>query len=185
VTSEFGLIMQLGYIVPDVRAAAQQWIKQVGAGPFYIHDSVKQDQYRYRGVLTDLDLQLGFGYWGSMQIELIKPLSTTDTLYTRALRDTPGQLNHCASYVNDLDALLTRHQLTSRVVHSGQTPTGLKYVYLEEYLPGGHHLELVQAPESTRMVFAGMEKVSRSWDGSNPLRPMSAIGADLAALAAV
>jgi methylmalonyl-CoA/ethylmalonyl-CoA epimerase len=184
VSNEFGLINQLGYIVPDVRATAAEWVQRVGAGPFYILDSIVQDQYYYRGARTDLELRLCFGYWGSMQIELITPLNKADTLYTRALRDSPGRLNHCATYVTDLDALLARHKLQSRVIQAGQMPTGLKYVYLEEYLPGGQHLELVQATEEAKMAFVGMEKIAQRWDGKNPLRPMSALGADLAALAA-
>jgi hypothetical protein len=182
--SEFGLINQLGYIVADVRATASAWVERVGAGPFYIIDRIEQDQYFYRGVRTPLEMSLCFGYWGSMQIELITPLNQADTLYTRALRETPGLLNHCATYVSDLDALLAKHQLANRVIQSGHMPTGLKYVYLGEYLPGGQHLELVQATDGAKQAFGGMERIARSWDGRNPLRSMSSLGADLAALAA-
>jgi hypothetical protein len=40
---------------------------------------------------------------------------------------------------------------------------------------------LMEAPQSTLMAFAGMEKASRHWDGRNPVRPMSALAEDLAA----
>lgn len=180
---EFGLINQLGYIVKDVRATATEWVERTGAGPFYIIDRIVQDQYYYRGVRTPLEMSLCFGYWGSMQIELITPLNPADTLYSRALRDTPGLLNHCATYVDDLDALLAKHRLQDRVIQSGHMPTGLKYVYLGDYLPGGQHLELVQATDQAKQAFGGMEKIARGWDGSRPLRAMSELGADLAALA--
>jgi hypothetical protein len=62
-------------------------------------------------------------------------------------------------------------------------PTGLKFVYLEEYLPGGLHLELIEAQESTLAAFAGMEKLARNWDGRDPVRPMSRIQDDLVAIA--
>jgi hypothetical protein len=182
--SNFGTIMQHGYIVEDVAATARQWAERLGVGPFYILDRIAMDQYYYRGVRTDVELCLGFGYWGSIQIELIQPLSKTDTLYSRALRESPGQLNHCASQVKDLDALIASRKLEGRVIQSGHMPTGLKFVYLENYLPGGHHLELVQATDRALMAFAGMEKIAQRWDGTNPLRSMSALGADIAALAA-
>jgi hypothetical protein len=184
VNRNFGTIMQQGYIVEDVAATARQWAERLGVGPFYILDRIAMDQYYYRGVRTEVGLRLGFGYWGSIQIELIRPLSKTDTLYSRALRETPGQLNHCASVVEDLDALIASHKLQGCVIQSGQMPTGLKFAYLENYLPGGHHLELVQATDGALMAYAGMEKIAQRWDGKNPLRPMSAIGADLAALVA-
>jgi Glyoxalase/Bleomycin resistance protein/Dioxygenase superfamily len=179
--SEFGQIMQHGYIVNDVAASANEWVTRVGAGPFYVLDRIAMDQYYYRGVHTPVEMRLAFGYWGSIQVELIQPLSDTDTLYSRALRDTAGQLNHCATVVKNIDALLAANKLQSRVIQAGTMPTGLKFVYLEEYLPGGQHLELIEAQEGTLMAFAGMQAASRTWDGRNPLRPMAQLQQDLAA----
>lgn len=181
-SSEFGAIMQLGYVVKDVDAAAQEWATHLGAGPFYLLDRMVFDQYYYRGMRTDLEMRLAFGYWNNMQIELIQPLNDADTLYSRALRSSPGKLNHCATVVTNVDALLTRRQLQDRVIQSGKMPTGLKFIYLEEYLPGGLHLELIEAQQDTLMAFAGMEQASRHWDGNEPVRPIARLQEDLAAL---
>lgn len=181
-SNDFGQVMQFGYIVDDVEASANEWAQRVGAGPFYVMDRIEMDQYYYRGVRTDVAMRLAFGYWGSIQIELIQPLSDTDTLYSRALRSSAGKLNHCATVVSDIDTLLARRQLQNRVIQSGAMPTGLKFVYLEEHLPGGLHLELIEAQESTLLAFAGMEKVSRQWDGKDPVRPVTRLQSDLAAL---
>lgn len=174
--------MQLGYVVEDIEASARQWVTSVGAGPFYQLEGLEMDQYFYRGQRTDLTMSLAFGYWGDIQVELIHPLNQADTLYSRALKDAPGRLNHLATVVSDLDDLLNRHQLNDRVIQSGKMPTGLQFVYLEEYIPGGLHLELIEAQESTLQAFAGMKQIAAQWDGSHPLRPMSAVGEDLAAL---
>jgi hypothetical protein len=178
----FGAIMQHGYIVEDVEKAAEEWAARVDVGPFYVLDRMRMDQYFFRGVRTDVELRLGFGYWHGIQIELIQPLNDADTLYRRALRGSAGKINHLATVVTDLDGLLASRRLENRVIQSGNMPSGLKFVYLEEYLPGGLHLELMEATESTLMAFAGMQKVCRTWDGRNPVRPMSALGQDLAAL---
>src|SRR5579862_2930897 len=92
-TKDFGPIMQHGYIVEDVDKAAAEWVERVGAGPFYILDRNAMDQYYYRGVRTDVEIKLGFGYWGSVQIELIQQLNKADTLYSRAARVTAGKIN--------------------------------------------------------------------------------------------
>lgn len=180
-SSEFGRIMQLGYVVQDVDMAAGEWAARLGAGPFYLLDHLVFDQYYFRGMRTDLEMRLAFGYWNDMQIELIRPLNQADTLYCRALSNAPGKLNHCASVVTDIDALLARRRLQDRVIQSGTMPTGLKFVYLEEFLPGGLHLELIEAREDTLMAFTGMEQVSRHWDGREPLRPIARLQEDLAA----
>jgi hypothetical protein len=179
-TQDFAQVMQHGYIVEDVDKAAAEWAARVGVGPFYILDRNAMDQYYYRGVRTDVELKLGFGYWGSIQIELIQQLNDSDTLYSRALRTSAGKLNHCASVVSDLDALLARRKLNDRVIQSGTMPSGVKFVYLDEYLPGGLHLELIQVPESSLKAFAGMEAIARNWDGKRALRPITALGDDLA-----
>jgi hypothetical protein len=183
-SNEFGTVMQQGYIVEDVAAAAHEWVTRVGAGPFYILDSVTQDQYYYRGKLTPLTLRLAFGYWGSMQIELVQQLNDADTLYSRAVKATPGKINHYATIVPDLEALLTKHKLHDRIAHAGSMPSGVKFVYLEEYAPGGLHLELIQSPAAAQAGFAAMEMISKSWDGKNPVRSMADLGADIAALQA-
>lgn len=180
-TGNFGTIMQHGYIVHDVEKTAREWADRVGVGPFYVMDQAL-DNYYYRGVRTPVELRLGFAYWGPVQIELIQPLSSTDTLYTRALKASAGLLNHCAAIVSDLDGLLEQRNLRSRIVQSGSMPSGVKFAYLEEYLHGGLHLELIEAPENNLQVFAGMEAIARQWDGRNPVRGTADLGQDLAAL---
>jgi hypothetical protein len=178
----FGAIMQHGYVVDDVETVAMEWAERVNAGPFYVLDRTLMDQYYFRGERMDVELRLGFGYWHGMQIELIQQLNDADTLYKRALRTSAGQLNHFATLVPDLETLLTSRQLHDRVIQHGHMPSGLKFAYLENYLPGGQHLELVQAQESTVMAFAGMQKAAARWDGRKPVRPISELAQDLAAL---
>lgn len=182
-SADFGRIMQHGYVVGDVEQMVHEWATRVGAGPFYVIDT-RMDEYYYRGVRTPVELHLAFGYWGSIQIELIQPLDNADTLYRRALNSAPGRLNHCATVVSDIDSLLASRGLQGRVVQSGSMPTGLKFVYLDEYLPDGLHLELIQPAGAALQAFEGMEAVARGWDGLNPLRPASALAQDLAALRA-
>jgi methylmalonyl-CoA/ethylmalonyl-CoA epimerase len=177
----FGRIMQHGYIVSDVEATAQEWAKRVGAGPFYVIDT-RMEEYYYRGARTPVELRLAFGYWGSIQIELIQPLGDADTLYSRALKCAPGKINHCATVVSDIDGLLAAGNLQGRVIQSGSMPTGLKFVYLEEYLPDGLHLELIQPVGAALQAFEGMEAVARNWDGVGTLRPATALAQDLASL---
>jgi methylmalonyl-CoA/ethylmalonyl-CoA epimerase len=177
--SEFGTIMQLGYIVEDAAAAAAEWSARVGVGPFYVLDRNAMDDCYFRGVRTPAEMKLAFGYWGSVQVELVEPLNGGTGFYREALRGA-GKLNHCATVVSDLDALLDQHKLRDRVILSGTQPSGLKFVYLEEYLPGGLHLELIQATPGTLGAFAAMETIARNWDGKNPVRPMSAIAHDIA-----
>ena len=181
-TADFGRIVQQGYVVADADAAAREWAERTGAGPFYVMDQAL-DAYVYRGAATPIRLRIAFGFWADMQIELIQPLGDEDSLYSRAVRADPGKLNHYACLVDDLDGLLARRRLQDRVLQSGTMPTGLKFVYLEAFIPGGLHLELIQPPPTTLMAFQGMEALARRWDGRDPLRSGERLAEDLAALA--
>ena len=78
--------------------------------------------------------------------------------------------------------MLAQHGLHDRVIQSGKMPSGLKFVYLDEYLPGGLHLELIEANEGMLAGFAGMQAVSRQWDGQDAVRPITRLQEDLAGL---
>lgn len=181
-SKEFGAVMQHGYIVSDIEKTAMEWVERVGAGPFYILDRNVMDDYHYRGKRMTIELKLAFGYWGPVQVELIQQINDADSFYVEAARTGIDKLNHLACTVSGLDALLERRKLKDRVIHSGRMDSGVSFVYLENYAPGGLHLELIDAPQDTLMAFTGMEAIARGWDGSRPLRPMQAIGEDLASL---
>lgn len=183
-TGFLGDIFQQGYIVEDVATAVRDWAERVGAGPFYVLDRLEMDNYSYRGVKAPVTMRLAFGYWGPIQIELIQPLGSGTSLYSDAVKTSAGQLNHCATLIEgDLDELLAKHGLEERIIQAGHMPTGLKFVYLENYLPDGSHLELIQATDQARQGFQGMQAIHAAWDSSgDPVRDIANMGADMAAL---
>ena len=82
--------------------------------------------------------------------------------------------------MSDVDRLLAQRGLEDRVIQSGKMASGLKFVYLEQYLPGGLHLELIESTESMLGAFDGMQAVSRHGDGQDPVRPIARMQEDLA-----
>lgn len=176
-----GPIIQHGYVVDSVERYARKWVAAVGAGPFYVNE-VELEDYRYRGKAVGCPLRIAVGYWGGIQIELIEPVSDDDNLYNRALPGENGRLNHCAAHVPDLESVLDSRNLRDRILQAGHVASGARFVYLENFLPGGLHLELIQFPEGGDALFPLMEALSRQWDGRNPVRPGSALREDLAAM---
>jgi len=68
----FGDVVQLAYFPTDFDATMKYWIETVGVGPFYILNDVKLIDMKYRGAPTDAVFTMAIGYWGDIQIELIK-----------------------------------------------------------------------------------------------------------------
>ena len=66
-----GDIVQLAFMWRDFEAGLRFWSGPMGAGPFFVIDHVEFGEVRYRGAPAQLDLAVGIGYWGDLQIELV------------------------------------------------------------------------------------------------------------------
>ena len=67
----FGPVMQLGFVVPDLEAAALHWAG-LGVGPFFLMEHIQYAECRYRGQPVSFDMSVAVGQWGEVQVELIR-----------------------------------------------------------------------------------------------------------------
>lgn len=171
VATDMGRILQQGYVVADAFAAARAWAERTGAGPFYLLDVVMND-YMHRGRPASVPLRIALGFWDDMQIELIQPMGEDD-VYMPALRAAPGRLNHFATFVADLDGVLARRNLSDQILHAGRTEDGTRFVYLDRFMPGGEHLELIEPSNVVLEVVDRLQAIARCWDGHGPVRLMA------------
>jgi len=98
----YGLVRQVAYIVHDLDEAIAHW-KDLGVGPFLItrNESPLQNAY-YRGEKSaETPLNIGFCYYGDMQIELIEPLHKTPSIYSEAVKRKITGVHHYAVCVED------------------------------------------------------------------------------------
>jgi hypothetical protein len=181
-SADFERIIQHGYVVGDVEAAARAWGERLGVGPFYVIDQ-DFESYWFQGapLATPLRLRIACSFWGDLHIELIQPLAGSDNLYSRAVREEGGRLNHCAVLVDDLDETIRTRGLEKDVLQSGSVTSGVKFVYLGRYMPGGEHLEVIQPSEQMRMGLSGLAAIASRWDGRDPVRRGEVMAADLSA----
>jgi methylmalonyl-CoA/ethylmalonyl-CoA epimerase len=94
--------MQMAYVPRDLEGALSYWTQTVGAGPFFTIDHFKLDRGRYLGKPADIDFSIVLGYWGDMQIELIKQHNDALSIF-RAWRGQGGEcLHHVCLLVDDL-----------------------------------------------------------------------------------
>jgi len=96
-------IVQIAYIVPDVRAAAQQWVDRVGAGPFFVFDHFELTA-SHRGEAAVLDHSPAFGQWGDVQVELIQLHELEPAPFREAFGGGKIGLHHMTWFPDDLDA---------------------------------------------------------------------------------
>src|SRR5688572_22477831 len=99
--SELGPVMQLAYVPRDFDAALDHWTKVIGAGPFFLLENVALDELKVMGQPSAHVFTMALGYWGEMQIELIRPDNAEPTIYRGEY--APGEgLHHVCILVDDI-----------------------------------------------------------------------------------
>src|ERR1700722_1373563 len=130
--ADLGEIMQLAYVPPDFDGALKYWIEGMGAGPFFAIDHVKLEGLKYRGTPTDVDFSMALGYWGDMQIELIRQHNDGASIY-KAWRDAGQEgLQHVCILVDDMaHARAVCAEAGAVVAQEGQVSGGGEAIYVD------------------------------------------------------
>lgn len=165
----FGPTVQQGYVVPDLRVAMQHWIAR-GVGPFFFEE-LRGYPGTYQDEETRFDLDAAFAYSGDQQIEVIQPLGSSTSIYSRFLGQNPkGGLQHLAFWVDDIEETLTRLDQSGKKYVVVQR-YGDRHAYLDSIDAPGVMIQLMAHNEINDELFRVIRKGSENWDGeTSPIR---------------
>lgn len=168
--AQLGDVMQLAFVPADFEAALDHWIK-VGAGPFFAMDHVKLEDVRYRGAPADIDFSMVIGYWGDLQVELIRQHNRAPSIY-KAWRDEGREgLHHVCILVDDMAAARSACRAAGAgVEQEGKVPGGGEVIYVDTGGGPGTMVEILKPSPGGREFFAMMREAHRGWDGADPVR---------------
>lgn len=169
----FGGIMQTAFVVADIRASIDHFIRDCGAGPFFLLDHFLAPDQFYRGAPSRADVTIAMGFAGHMQIELIQPLDDHPSVYRETIEERGYGFHHFGIACADVDAELPGYlERAYRLAFRAAVPTGGAVAYLEggdAAAPG--FLELIPATPGMDEHFTRFWKASLDWDGADPVRP--------------
>jgi len=160
----FGPIKQIAYVVTDIDASIQQWIKLTGVGPWTVFKNTTMNG-DCRGLSTTVKMNVGLSYQDGIQIELIQVLSKTPSPY----QDTSGRpligMHHIAWHSNNLDGDVARAQ--QRGLSKAFTASNgvVRVAYMESPESPGMLLELIEAAPAVLDGFSAGLKATDEWDG--------------------
>lgn len=183
--STFGPIRQLGYVVPDVHAAMRHWIEGPGIGPFYYIDDATVTGNTFRGSPSPCPrVSIGLAQHGPVQIELIQQHDEAPSAFRPFIEAVGEGLHHVAYWTEHYDDLLA-HALSRGYVEiqsglSGRGRPDDRFAYLES---GAHHGSLIEVSErgaEKRALFDAIARAAEGWDGSDPVRDVATLRAELA-----
>lgn len=165
-----GDIIQMAYLPSDFDAALRHWTEAVGVGPFFVLENIQLGEMRYRGQPTDARFSIAIGYWGDIQIELIRPENDAPSIYSGeyAVKD---RLHHICIFVKSIDeARRACAAVGAEILVEGKVGDSGEVIYVDAGGGPGHVIELLQPMAGSEGLFDMMREAARDWDGSEPVR---------------
>jgi len=188
VAGMFGSIAQIGYVVRDIQASMQGFVK-AGVGPWFFLKGVRPANFTYRGEPSDMAIDVAVANSGDIQLELITPVNDAPSMYADFLAAGHEGVQHIAYWSRNYQNLYDRALAAGFTVgQEGQIGgDNGRFAYLET----GHHpgtiIEISDVGGSKKFIYDLVKLAAANWDGTNPIQEIDAslISGDPAAAAAL
>src|SRR5262249_50253568 len=167
-------IMQMSFIVKDIRAAMHDWITRPNVGPWFLLDHFTGVRPMYRGRESLADVAIAISFAGHMNVELIQPNDGHPSVYKEVIDARGYGFHHWGVASADVDADIRRYEaMGMELAFRAGVPTGGDVAYMDTRgaMPG--FVELISTNPVMERVFGGFYGATLSWDGSNPIRPFA------------
>lgn len=171
VTVTLGPPVQIAYAVPDVAAAAAEWARSVGAGPFFVLPHIPLTDVVVRGVPGRFDHTSAYGQWGHLMVELVQDHGGGPSPVRDMYAVGESGLHHLAFFVDDPDATIEGLLAGGdSLAMSASTDGGTEFHFVDARARFGHMLELYRPTDRLRGFYAMIAESARGWDGRDPVR---------------
>lgn len=167
----------VGYWVDDLGTAVHRAIRDLGIGPFLVHEHITFDAFDYGPGVADepgtvrFDHSAAFAAWGPVVVELGQ-VHDIDPGLARAYGVVPGAVSHVSWVVDDLAAEVERlTALGCALVNTARTgPIHVSWHTGGPLFP--HPIEVHEANPAILGMHARLAALADGWDGTDPMRPM-------------
>jgi hypothetical protein len=164
-------IHQAAYVVDDLDAAIDRWMRVANIGPFYVMRDCMPENVIYRGQPTEGFLvDIGFCQAGPVQVELIQPKMSGPNVYRDSVPPGSDGYHHTAYFTDDLDAEFARFAAMGVEVATQATFGALRYAYFDTRDLVGCMTEVLEHDADLEGIFKMVADAAVDWDGSDPVR---------------
>lgn len=128
----FQSIRQVGYVVKDIEAAMDYWVKAVGVGPWFYRKVVDTTEFNYYGKPSAFpELSIAVANSGDLQIELIQQHNDAPSLYLDTLAKNGEVAQHIAYWtLDEFDTYCAQLKATGHIEgHSGRMGQRGRFAY--------------------------------------------------------
>ena len=179
-SSIFGEMRQIAFVVPDIDAAMKYWVETLGVGPFFIKRAIEFNNYRYRGESVPSPMvSIALANSGNVPIELIQQHDIRPSIYKEFLDSGRHGLQHVSSWLTRADFDRKKIELQARglrIAQEGVIPaSGVRLVYFDTAGADGLVFEIADLAEPAQLErVTKIAREARHWDGIAPVREVKA-----------
>jgi hypothetical protein len=167
-----GQIIQMAYVVEDIRASIEWWMKEAKTGPWFLLDHFWAADQIYRGAPSQADVAIAMAFAGHMNIELIQPLDDHPSVYRDIVNKRGFGFHHVGIAMDDVDAEIGFYQAKGfETAFRANVPTGGAVAYMDNGRNDPGMVELIPATSGMDETFTRFWQASVDWDGRDPVRP--------------
>lgn len=145
-------VAQVGFVVKDLDAAVESWVRLFGVGPwhFYTYEKPLVKKMSYHGKPVEYRMRLALANIGQLRIELIEPLEG-DTVYADFVREHGYGMHHFGVLTDDMEGALAKARAAGLPMTMDGSGFGRDgdghYAYLDTEAALGTTIELIERPK--------------------------------------
>lgn len=169
-----GQIVQMAYVVKDIRASMDWWIRDCRVGPWFLLDSYSATgaEQRYRGAPSKADVSVAMAFAGHMQIELIQPKDDHPSVFKEIVDRRGYGFHHVGIAVDDVESECAAYERCNyRVACWAPVPSGGAVYYMDDGRNEPGFIELIPATPGMDDMFTRYWRAAVDWRGEDPIRP--------------
>jgi hypothetical protein len=167
-----GAVIQMAYVVSDLTAAIDGWIRDLHVGPWFRLDGFDGGADAiYRGGSSRAQVNLAMAFSGHIQIELIQPTDQEPSVYRDTVTDRGFGFHHFGVASDDVDADIAALQRNGyEVAFVASVPTGSRVVYMDGGPGRAGMIELIPTSDAMQEMWGRYYRAALGWDGTEPVR---------------
>jgi Glyoxalase/Bleomycin resistance protein/Dioxygenase superfamily len=159
--------MQMCWLVPDLEAAIDSWVRTAGVGPFFWFDDVGATDGIHRGTPTDFPTSTAaIAYAGDVQIELVCQENDEPGIFRDLFPRGRYGLHHLAVVCDDYEAERDAYVAAgTEVAYEARIGGRTRTCWVDTSSALGFMVELLEQSRARAMGFATMRTAAEQWDG--------------------
>jgi hypothetical protein len=172
VSTIFGPVRQLGFVIHDIEKEMRHWSEVLGVGPWFYAERVPTQNFTHRGKPSPIQLSVALANSGALQIELLQQRNEAPSMYKEFLDAGRTGLQHVACWTTTFDEHMARARARGlEPVMGGEVGANGRYVYFDTESHPGTVVELSEIAGPKGRMFDFIRESAVDWDGRYSVRP--------------